>query len=75
MKDFLGIVLIVVVVIYSFIGMKAVRYIKREMFHVSVEFFSNAVDFWWKEYLKGFVFGWLAIPIALIHWLIVGRNH
>lgn len=70
----LAILLIAVVLTYSIIGMKASRYLKREMFHVSAEFYTDFTQYWWRQLLIGFAFGFVLIPIALIHWLIVGRN-
>lgn len=60
--------------IYVIAGVTAVKYVKANIFGVVAEYTTSLYNSILKNIVWGAVFGWLAIPVALIHWLIVGRN-
>ena len=67
----------IVVIIYVIAGMMAVKYIKVNILGVVAEFTPSL----WHSFIKNLVFGtflgFVAIPVALVHWiimLIVGKN-
>lgn len=64
----------IVAIIYIFFGIKAVKYVKANIFGVYAEYTNDLFRYFLKNVILGLFFGWLAIPVAIIHWLIVGRN-
>ena len=60
--------------IYTIAGVMAVKYVKANIFGVVAEYTNSLYNLFLKNLVYGFLLGWLAIPVALIHWLIVGRN-
>lgn len=61
-------------IIYTIISMIAVKYVKANIFGVVAEYTNSLYNLFLKNLIWGFLLGWLAIPVALIHWLVVGRN-
>ncbi len=62
------------ILIYTILGMIAVKYVKANIFGVVAEYTNSLYNLFVKNIVWGMAFGWLAIPVALIHWLVVGRN-
>ena len=67
----------IVAIIYVIAGMIAVKYIKTNIFGVVAEITPSL----WHSFIKNLVFGaflgFIAIPVALIHWIIMlalGKN-
>ena len=67
-------VLAIAIVIYTIIGMIAVKYVKSNLLGIDAEYTNSLYNYFIRNMLWGFFLGWLAIPVALIHWLVVGRN-
>lgn len=65
---------VIVFVIYVIAGVSAVKYVKTNIFGVVAEFTDSLLNLFIKNVLYGSLFGWLAIPVALIHWIFIGRN-
>ena len=64
--------LAILVLIYVIFGTSAVAYVKSEIFGVVYEF-GGLGNIILRNILWGLILGWLAIPIALIHYAIVNR--
>lgn len=67
-------VIAVGLIIYTIISMIAVKYVKANIFGVVAEYTNSLYNLFLKNLVWAFLLGWLAIPVALIHWLIIGRN-
>lgn len=65
---------IIVVVIYVVLGMKAIRYVKVNIFGVVAEYTNDLAQHLLQKIISAALFGWLAIPVALIHWFFVGHK-
>lgn len=62
----------ILVLIYVVLGTSAVAYVKSEIFGVVLEFGSIG-NIILRNIIWGIILGWLAIPVALIHYAIVNR--
>lgn len=71
MSDTVG---MIILIIYAIIGPMAVKYVKVNIFGVVAEYTDNLFNLFLKNLIWGLFLGWLALPVAIIHWLIVGRN-
>ena len=67
-------IIMIGLLIYVIAGVSAVKYVKTNIFGVVAEYTDSLLNLFIKNVLYGSLFGWLAIPVALIHWLIIGRN-
>lgn len=63
----------VLVIIYACIGSWGVKYFKREILGIVAEF-DTVMGLIIKPVFWGLALGWIAAPISLLHWLIIGRN-
>ncbi|MDE6593370.1 MAG: hypothetical protein K2K57_09970 [Oscillospiraceae bacterium] len=65
----------ILVIIYAIAGTIAVGYVKTNIFGVMAEFTTDDVfTHFVKKIITGVIFGWLAIPIAILHKLIFNRD-
>lgn len=62
-------------ILYIFFGIKAVRYVKRNIFGVAFEVTHDLFTYWLSQFIWGVIMGWLAIPVMIIHWIFVGRKN
>lgn len=59
---------------YIIFGTAAVSYVKREIFGWETVFTTNIVKYYMFQIVLGIIFGWLAIPVALIHHVVTNRD-
>lgn len=74
MREVAGVLLFAALVAYVVFGTKAVGYIKREIFGLETVFVTSISHYYAKQIAFGFALGWLAIPVALIHYLVTNRD-
>lgn len=64
---------IVILIAYVIIGIWGVKYFKREILGIVIEF-DSIYHHLLRNIVYGVLLGWIAAPISFIHWLFVGRN-
>lgn len=62
--------MIILLIIYTVLGYKSIRYIKANIMHISSELVFNLPLYYGKQILTGLFFGWATIPVMLIHKLV-----
>lgn len=66
---------LIIVVIYCVIGSKCIKYCKYHLFGVTAEYYSGDLGSKvLRDLVQGFLFGWLAIPVALLHKIFFGGS-
>lgn len=67
---------LIILAVYCAIGSKCVKYCKFHLFGVTAEYFAGDVlTKLLQDLVKGFLFGWLAIPVALLHKIFFGGSN
>lgn len=68
------ILLIVVLLVYVYLGDKANEFCKRHICHVETVLVFDVSTWIQNRAIWGFLLGWLTIPIALIMWIFGVRD-
>lgn len=59
----------ILLIVYCVLGFKSVEYCKYHIFNVRYEFTNSLTDSFIKKVLEGIFFGWLTIPVMILHGL------
>lgn len=70
----MGIIGLIVIGIYVYLGDKANYYLKYHLLNVRAELYGDTFNYLLKRAVAGAFLGWATIPVAIIHYLLTSKT-
>lgn len=74
MDTILGLVFLLLIGLYLYAGDAAIQYLKYHVLGIRIEVSSNIIDYIGNRAIFAAMFGWAAIPLALLHRTFFGQK-
>ena len=68
------IIILILLLVYSFLGDKANQYCKRHILHLETVYVFDVSTWLTNRAIWGVLIGWLTIPVAVIMWIFGVRD-